>query len=254
MYEYSPAWPHGKLQEIFPEVFFVTGTNKTQHAGVEIQTSRNMVVVRRDQALTLINTVRLDDAGLQCLESLGKVRDIIRLGAFHGRDDPFYRDRYGAALWALPGALHADGRDADCLLEPQRPLPIGDGKLFVFESAKFPEAALLLHQDGGVLVTCDAVQNWTAVDPYFSADCGAQFMAAGLIRPMNIPSTWQQACAPDAADFRRLLELPFRHLISAHGEPALGDAHAQLGVRVTELFGSAEHPVGRPEDQMGAGG
>lgn len=251
MYEYSPVWPHGNLREIFAEVFFVTGTNKTQHAGVEIQTSRNMVVVRRGQALTLLNTVRLDDAGLHCLESLGRVRDIIRLGAFHGRDDPFYRDRYGATLWALPGSMHADGRSADCLLRPQRPLPIDDSELFVFESAKFPEAALLLRQDGGVLVTCDAVQNWTAVDPYFSPDCGARFMAEGLIRPMNIPSTWRQACAPDPADFRRLLELQFRHLISAHGEPSLGEAHAQLCARVTGAFGSAEHPGG-PGVQTGA--
>lgn len=237
MFEYSPAWPHGALQEVFPDVFFVTGTNKTQHAGIEFQTSRNMVVVRSGDTLTLLNTVRLDEAGLRRLESLGTVTDVIRLGAFHGRDDPFYRDRYGATLWALPGAMHADGREAQRLLAAGHPLPLRDSDLFVFESAKFPEAAVLLRQEGGILLTCDAVQNWTTVDPYFSADCGARFLSEGLIRPMNIPATWRQACGPDPSDFRRLLELRFRHLISAHGEPARDEAHSLLRGRVDEVFG-----------------
>ena len=112
MTEYSPVWPHGPLQAAFPDVFFVVGTNKTHHAGVDLQTSRTMVVVRTGEALTLINTVRLDDAGLRELDALGEVRHVVRLGAFHGRDDPFYCDRYGAELWALPAAEHADGRRA----------------------------------------------------------------------------------------------------------------------------------------------
>src|SRR5689334_4704904 len=91
MFEYSPAWPHGTIQVAFPDIFFVIGTNKTRHDGVEIQTSRTMVVVREDGALTLLNTVRLSEEGLRDLEALGEVRHLIRLGAFHGRDDPFYR-------------------------------------------------------------------------------------------------------------------------------------------------------------------
>src|SRR5687768_11943699 len=59
MYEYSPAWPHGPLQPAFPDVFHVVGTNRIHHAGLDIQTSRTMTVVREDGLLTLINTVRL---------------------------------------------------------------------------------------------------------------------------------------------------------------------------------------------------
>src|SRR5262245_29773335 len=168
MFEYSPAWPHGTLQVAFPEIFFVIGTNKTQHAGVEIQTSRTMVVVREGHALTLLNTVRLAEEGLRDLEALGEVRHVVRLGAFHGRDDPFYRDRYGATLWALPGAEHLDGRGPDRVLAPNGVFPVGDGELFVFSSARFPEAAVLLRREGGILITCDAVQNWTHVDEFFS--------------------------------------------------------------------------------------
>jgi hypothetical protein len=235
-FEYSPAWPHGDLEEVFPNIFFVTGTNRTHHAGLDLQTSRGMVVVRDADGLTLVNSVRLDDDGLQALESLGPTAHVVRLGAFHGRDDPFYRDRYRAKLWALPGSMHADGREADHVLDLHGALPLRDAELFVFESAKYPEAALLLRREGGVLITCDAVQNWATVDRYFSAETGARFMAQGLIRSANIPSTWLGACEPDASDFRRLLAFEFRHLISAHGEPLLYDAHSRLSVRAAEIF------------------
>lgn len=237
MFDDSPAWPHGALQVAFPEVFFVVGTNKTHHAGVDIQVSRTMVVLREGGALTLLNTVRLTEEGLRELEALGEVRDVVRLGAFHGRDDPFYRDRYGATLWALPGADHADGRAPHRVLASDGPFPAFDGKTFIFASARFPEAAVLLPREGGILITCDAVQNWTAVDRFFSAQCGELFTAQGLIRAANIPSTWRQACAPSGDDFRRLLALPFRHLISAHGEPLRDEAHALLRARVAEVFG-----------------
>ncbi|WP_232537842.1 hypothetical protein [Cystobacter fuscus] len=236
MFEYSPAWPHGALEAVFPEVFVVVGTNKTSHAGVDLQTSRTMTVVREAGALTLLNTVRLDDDGLRALEGLGEVRHVVRLGAFHGRDDPFYCDRYGATLWALPATTHADGRATGCPLAEGGPLPFTNGSAFVFASARFPEAAVLLAREGGILITCDAIQNWTHVDRFFSPECGAMFAAQGLIRPANLPSTWIGACQPRADDFRRLLTLPFRHLISAHGEPLRDEAHARIAASVATAF------------------
>lgn len=237
-FEYSPVWPHGALETAFPDVFVVFGTNKTSHAGIDFQTSRTMTVVREAGALTLLNTVRLDDEGLRALESLGEVRHVVRLGAFHGRDDPFYCDRYGATLWALPYATHADGRATDRALVEGEPLPLADGATFVFTSASFPEAAVLLAREGGILITCDAIQNWTHVDRFFSPDCGAMFTAQGLIRPANIPSTWIGACKPRVDDFQRLLALPFRHLITAHGEPLRDEAHARVAASVAATFAS----------------
>lgn len=243
MFAYSPAWPHGALQVAFPDLFFVVGTNKTSHAGVDFQTSRTMVVLREDGALTLLNTVRLDEDGLRALEALGQVRHVVRLGAFHGRDDPFYCDRYGATLWALPGVAHADGRATDRALAPGGPFPARDGEVFAFASAKLPEAAVLLAREGGILITCDAIQNWTRVDRFFSPACGEMFLAQGLIGAANIPSTWRRACEPSAADFVRLLERRFRHLISAHGEPLRDDAHARVAASVAAAF-SIDGPAG----------
>lgn len=235
-FAYSPAWPHGALREAFPDVFYVVGTNKTHYDGVDLQTSRTMVVLREAGALTLLNTVRLDDDGLRALEGLGQVRDVVRLGAFHGRDDPFYCDRYGAALWALPGVVHADGRATDRSLMAGGPFPAPDGEVFVFATARHPEAAVLLAREGGILVTCDAIQNWTRVDEFFSPSCGELFAAQGLIRPANVPSTWLHACEPGEEDFRRLLALRFRHLISGHGEPLRDEAHARVAASVAAVF------------------
>jgi hypothetical protein len=237
MFEHDTAWPHGKLQRAFSEVFYVVGTNKTRHDGVDLQTSRTMTVLRQDRELTLLNTVRLSEEGLRELDALGGVRHVVRLGAFHGRDDRFYRDRYGATLWALPGVATPEGQTADRELAAGESLP-GDGAVFVFTSARFPEAAVLVPSDGGVLITCDAVQNWTHIDPFFSEETAALFVAQGLIGAANIPSTWRAACRPDVADFRRLAALPFRHLITGHGEPLRDDAKRLLTARVDEVFGS----------------
>lgn len=242
-YRQSSAWPHGKLTPFLDELWYVVGTNRVQHAGSELQTSRTMLVIREADELTLVNTVRLDEQGLRTLDGLGTVRNIVRLGAFHGRDDLFYRERYGAQLWALRGSAQGDSRVEDRAITEAGELPISGAAAFVFRSARQPEAALLLERSGGILVTCDAVQNWTSVDRFFSPETGAAFAAAGLIRPAHVPSTWIDACAPDASDFERLLALPFRHLVSAHGMPLLDDAHERLAQDIEETFGSRAHEV-----------
>lgn len=236
MYEPSPAWPHGPIRGFFEDLFFVVGTNKVHHVGIDFQTSRTMLIVREAGELTLINTVRLDPAGLRSLEALGTVKHVMRLGAFHGRDDPFYRERYDALLWALPGSAHADGREADRLLSEVTELPLRSARLLEFRSAKHPEAALLLSLEGGILVTCDAIQNWSSVDAFFSAETGAMFAAQGLIREANVPSTWLAACQPQRDAFDRLLTLDFRHLVTAHGEPLLEDAYARVRASVHRVF------------------
>ena len=140
---YAPAWPHGEIKEIFSNVFFVMGTNITQHDNVELQHSRNMIILRDHDHLSLINTVRLSDKGLDELDTLGTVKNIIRIGAFHGRDDAFYLDRYQAKLWALKGMEHAQHRVEDVQLIPGVEMPVPDSSIFIFETSIYPEGILL---------------------------------------------------------------------------------------------------------------
>lgn len=41
--------------------------------------SRNMTVVRQGAGLLLINSVRLDEAGLAALDALGQVQQVLRI-------------------------------------------------------------------------------------------------------------------------------------------------------------------------------
>ena len=56
--------PHGELTEIFPDVFFVVGQSKFEFQDNKFQFSRSMTVIRDGDSLTLVNSMRLDDAGL----------------------------------------------------------------------------------------------------------------------------------------------------------------------------------------------
>jgi len=233
---FPAALPHGPLRELFPDLYFVTGTTRPTFMGTAWQFSRNMVVVRTGGELSLINSVRLAEAGLAALEALGTVKHVIRLGAFHGMDDAFYLERYGAELWALAGMTHEHSRATDRVMSVGAALPWADGSLFVFESAKMPEGIILLAREGGILIACDSLQNWLGPDPFFDAPSAERMASMGFFRSANVGPGWRAACEPDAADFARLKNLSFRHLLSAHGEPLLARAHEQVSTTLADLY------------------
>jgi hypothetical protein len=236
--QFTPAWPHGEIREIFKDVFFVTGTNKTHHEGVEIQTSRNMVIIRSGSELTLINTVRLDNEGLRKLDFLGSVAHIIRIGAFHGRDDAFYRNQYpNSLLWTLKGMTYGSGLKADCDLIAGGAMPFPGCSLFVFETSKLPEGILHIEREGGILISCDSIQNITFTDDFYSLDTAQSFHSQGFVKPANITPIWLGATRTKATDFYRLLKIMhFRHLLTAHGEPLIKIALEQLSETVERVF------------------
>jgi len=236
---------HGDIKEIFPNIFFVTGTNKTHYNGVDLQHSRNMVIVRHGNQLSLINTVRLDGKGLEALETLGKVENIIRIGAFHGRDDVFYLDRYHAQLWALKGMTHDSGHLTDIELVPNGKMPFPDCSFFVFETSIHPEGILHIAQEGGILITCDSIKNWVSADPFFSTETAKLYEEQGFFGTASISKIWQEACHVNASDFIRLQSLSFSHLLSAHGEPLLNDAYNQLAITIEKEFA-----LGQPQCRL----
>lgn len=235
MGEFPAVMPHGDLEVVFPEIWMVSGTSRPSMMGTTFQFSRNMFVVREGNALTLVQTLRLDDAGLATLEALGKVTNIVRLGAFHGMDDAFYQERYGATLWSVPGVKDEHGANIERALEAGQPTPLQNASIFTFETAKLPEALLLLERDGGILFSCDALQNWTEADRYFDQPSTELMTKAGFFKTANVGPGWRGAAEPKAEDFARLRKLPFRHLLPCHGRPILNDAPARLETTFTEL-------------------
>ncbi len=228
--------PHGDLEEVFPDVFVVTGTSRPNFMGADWQFSRNMTVIREGRSLTLVNTVRLDDERLTELASLGDVEHIVRLGAFHGMDDGFYKDRFSRArLWALPKMAHLHGLVTDEVLAPSGKLPFANGSIFAFETSAHPEGILHLDREGGILVSCDSLQNWVEADRYFDEASATKMAEIGFLRAANVGPGWLAGCSPQRSDFVRLRAMSFRHLLSAHGRPLRNEAHGMLSKRFDEL-------------------
>ena len=237
MDQLPPALPHGNLAEMFPDVFFVTGTMKTVLVGADWQFNRNMTVVREGGALTLINTVRLDDTGLKELDALGRVASIIKIGSLHGRDDTFYKSRYGATFWAPPGMSHEHGLTADKELVPGGEMPFAGCSVFVFRTTKLPECILRIDRAGGILVACDSLQNWLAPDKFFSEDSRKMMMKMGYFQAANVGPLWMQVNEPKGEDFARLRELSFRHALCGHGAPLRDTAKEAYTDRFHRVFG-----------------
>jgi hypothetical protein len=236
---FPPALPHGALEEIFPDVFLVTGAMKTVLMDTNWQFDRNMTVVREGDALTLINTVRLDEAGLADLERLGQVRNVVRIGALHGRDDAFYKARYGASFWTLPGLPHEHGLQPDRELIQGGEMPFAGCSLFDFRTTKLPECILHVDRAGGILIACDALQNWLQPSEHFSPESGAMMTDMGFFQPANFGPLWMQVSAPQAADFERLNELSYRHALCGHGAPLRDTAREDYAARARAVFGIA---------------
>jgi len=234
MSEFPPPFEHGEILQLFDDIFFVTGAMAIE--GRPLRFSRNMVIVRENGNLTLINTVRLTDAGLAALESLGQVRHVIRLAGYHGRDDAFYKHKYGATVLAVRGQVYVPGFEldaepsfqADQFIDDGSDLPIADARLVTMRHAKTPEGLLLMLRDGGVLVAGDTLQNWSAPDRYFSLMARLMMRLLGFIKPFNVGPGWLKAAKPSAEDLENLLEMRFEHVLPAHGDEVIGGAREKF--------------------------
>lgn len=233
--QYPAAFPHDPIQQLFEDVYWVHGSVRV---GPGARINRNMLILRQDRELTLVNPVRLDDNELVRLEQLGQVRHVIRLGDFHGMDDRFYLDRYAAGFWCQPG----QGTYPEP--QPQHPIeagtvpPLRNAEFFLFSTARFPEAALLLREHR-LLITTDALQNW--VDwSYCNPPARVVMRLLGFHLGLLIGGPWVKRVTPKGGsmrgDFERLLQLDFDHLIAAHGGLLRGGARDEVRRVVAQRF------------------
>lgn len=223
--------PHGELREILPDLYFVTGTVKMP-GPLPVRFSRNMTVVRRGDRLIVVDSVRLDDAGLAALDKLGKVTDVVRLAANHGMDDPFYAERYGAKVWAVKGQRYTAGFNtsspktyfaAHHEMDAATELPIAGAKLVVIDSVP-PEAMLLLREHGGVMISGDCLQNWATHDEYFSWLGRTLMKRMGFLQAHNVGPGWLRQGKPPKEQLRGVLGATFANVLPAHGTPVVGEA------------------------------
>ena len=228
--------PHGPITEVLPDVFFVVGTMRNEFFGSDWQFSRNMTIVREGEELTIFNSVRLNDQGLAHLDTLGSVVKVVRLGDMHGVDDRFYLDRYDAQFWALPDMTIEEGVQIDQALTVDGPQPLQNSSLFIFHTVKRPECIVRLDRDGGIMLACDSLQNWTQPNEFFDEHTIKTMSGMGFFQPANLGPAWMHTSEPRAEDLARLKRVEFTHAICGHGEPLLGGARAQYHETFKRLF------------------
>lgn len=231
MSSFPAALPHGAIEEVFDDVFMVRGSFDMRPL---MRIARNMIIVREGSELTLVNCVRLDERGEAQLRELGEPKHVVRIGAFHGSDVPYYREALGLTYWTQEGQR---GPDPDETLTESH-LPI-DAQLFEFQGSRFPEGILRLNVGEGLLVSCDSIQNMVELEGNLLAKVASKLL--GFQHPCHIGKLWRDGMwRGDEAlksEVQRLLELRFDSLLSAHGQPNRGSARADLEATLTRLFG-----------------
>ncbi|MEQ8278461.1 MAG: hypothetical protein RMA76_31950 [Deltaproteobacteria bacterium] len=242
---FPPALPHGPVEEVLDGVFFVTGT-AAMGGPVAIRFSRNMTIFRRGRSLTIVNSMRLNDVGLEELDRLGKVDHVVRIAGFHGLDDAFYRDRYGAKLWAVEGQAYAKGftnanvrpedgyLQPDVWMTPDTELPIDDARLIVLRGL-VPEGMIYVDRHDGLLVSGDCLQNYGVTDRYFSTLGALVMRFMGFIKPHNVGPGWLKGAKPNKGDVRALLDLEFDHVLPVHGVRVIGGAKEKYRPAIERL-------------------
>lgn len=244
---FRPALPHSALREIFPNIFFVSGTSVVP-GPLPFRFSRNMIIVREDERLIILNSMRLTTEGERALDELGQVRDVIRLAGFHGADDAYYKHRYQAKIWAIRGQRYVKGFrnsapsyfEPDAFLDASSTLPLRDARLHMFETTP-PEAICLLQRDGGIAITGDSLQNWETTDEFFNWPSKILMKAMGFIKPHNVGPGWLKQTKPSQRDLRALLELSFQHVLPAHGAPVIGHAKEAFTPAIQKAIAIASH-------------
>jgi len=234
---YPAALAHEPIEQIFPDIFLVHGSARVAPA---MRMNRNMIIARDGETLALISPVRLSKTEEAKLEKLGSVKHVVRIGYYHGVDDRYYVERYGAEFWYQSGSDHYAEPRPTRLLDEASALPIAGTELFLFRQARFPEAAILIKAHGGLLITCDRLQHWTDWS-YCTLPAKLVVQVFGFSLRTLIGTFWLKYMTPKGGslkpDFERLLKLEFKHLIGAHGRLCRDRAHEEVEAEVRRAFG-----------------
>ena len=221
---FAAALAHGAITPVTDDVFAVQGAFKL---GPGVHIGRTMTIARAGGELVLFNPVRLSKQGEVALDALGRVAHLVKLSDSHGVDEPYYRHRYEAKLWAFPGAK-LDGRSADELLAGEGPIPGGLSVLYR-GNAGWCEGAYLIAGGGGTLVTCDAIQNHN--DHEFTSFGGRMALKVARVPSrVAVPSLWRRSQKLNREGLLDTLgplrSLEFEHLVTGHGPASVGNASA----------------------------
>jgi len=221
----------GQIHALFDDVFWIPGKMPCSRTGQQA----NMIILRDDQQLSLINPVRLSPLQQQKLEQLGEIRHILRLGDRPTTDEHFYRSRYQAELWAVPGQ-----QDKAChnILKEDKHLPVRGTRLLTFNHACRTEAVLLLERHR-LLISHESFQYFSDWQELKLMD-QLRMKLQGFHRGLNLSRHWLRDITPKGysleADLNRLQQLPFDALLASRGVPLLNGAQQAIRLEMDEVY------------------
>lgn len=235
---YAPCYPHDPIEPIADDLFVARGSIRLNAL---MRITRNMAIIRHGEELTLVDPIRLDGSGEAQLRGLGEVKRILRLGCYHGLDDPYYVDTFKAELWSQSGGTTYTTPAIDRELAESTELPFPDAELFCFKGTTQPESMLLLKKESGILLACDAIQHY--------GDYRHNNLPARLLMPfIGFPKTtiigpiWLKMMTPKGgslkSEFERLLQWEFDGLLSAHGSYRPAGARSAVEAALKRSFPS----------------
>jgi len=229
-------YPHGDIESLGADIFAVRGSIRIN---LLMRISRNMAIVREGNELTLVNPIRLRPEIEKKLMRFGEIKNIVRLGAFHGVDDPYYVNKFEAQFWSQPDGKTYTEPLIDVEIGIGRLIPTSDSEFFEFSGTKQPECALLLKRGKGILLTCDSIQHYGNYS-YNNWIAKLVMPRIGFPKSTIVGPIWLKMMTPEGAslelEFRRLLKLKFDQLFAAHGTFLEKDAHEAVRTAVKNTF------------------
>lgn len=236
---YAPIYPHGEVEEIGNDIYMVRGSINMKPL---VRITRNMAFVRQGNELSLINPIRVDERVLKQITSLGNIKRVIRTGALHGIDDPYYVDSFSAEMWSQAGGSVYTKPKIDVVMGADTALPFDNAQIIEYNHTKEPECALHIADGNGILLTCDAIQNY---GDYSYNNLLAKLMMPliGFSKTTLVGPIWLKLMTSDGgsleSDLRQLLGLKFDRLLSAHGTYLSQGAYLAVEKAIDKAFASA---------------
>jgi len=115
-------------------------------------------------------------------------------------------------------------------------LPVSNASIFVFKTVKRPECIIRLDKEGGLMISCDALQNWVVPDKFFDEPSIVKMREMNFFEPANIGPLWLMESQPKPDDFQRLKEINYAHALCGHGKPVLNNAKQAFEERFKLVF------------------
>ena len=86
------------------------------------------------------------------------------------------------------------------------------------------------------MIACDSLQNWVEPDRFFLDETVETMKKMNFFAPANLGPAWLMGSKPQAEDFKRLKEVPFKHALCGHGRPLRDTAQQEYHATFTRAF------------------